>query len=63
VSFAEVWQFAQSPKEKDVAAHCSNYSRDGECYPPGIPPAQRLHVDLDTATSPDPSHGRTVAGR
>ena len=59
VSFAEVWQFAQSPREKDVAAHCSNYSRDGECYPPGIPPAQRLHVDLDTALSPDPSHGRT----
>jgi len=63
VSFAEVWQFAQSPKEKDVAAHCSNYSRVGECYPPGIPPAQRLHVDLDTATSSDPSHGRTIAGR
>jgi len=59
VSFAEVWQFAQSPRRKDVAAHCSNYSRDGECYPPGISPARQLHVDLNSATSPDPSHGRT----
>ena len=34
VSFAEVWQFAQSPQHKDVAAHCSNYRRDGDCYAP-----------------------------
>jgi glycoside hydrolase-like protein len=59
VSFAEVWQFAQSPRRKDVAARCSNYSRDGECYPPGISAAQQLHVDVNTATSPDPSHGRS----
>jgi hypothetical protein len=59
VSFAEVWQFAQSPKEKDVAAHCSGYSRDGECYAPGIPLAQQLHVDVNSATSADPSNGRT----
>ena len=59
VRFAEVWQFAQSPRRKDVAAHCTNYNRDGNCYPPGIDAAQRLYVDLNTATSPDPSHGRT----
>jgi hypothetical protein len=59
VGFAEVWQFAQSPRRKDVAARCTNYSRDGNCYPPGISPSQGLHLDLDTATSPDPSHGRT----
>jgi hypothetical protein len=59
VSFAEVWQFAQSPQRKDVAAHCTNYSRDGNCYPPGIPFAQELPVDLNTANSPDPSQGRT----
>ena len=59
VRFAEVWQFAQSPQRKDVAGRCSNYSRDGDCYPPGISAAQQLHVDLDTATSPDPSHGRS----
>jgi hypothetical protein len=59
VSFAEVWQFAQSPERKDVAAHCTNYSRDGNCYPPGIAPAKQLHVDLNTARSPDPSSGRS----
>jgi hypothetical protein len=58
VSFAGLWQFAQSPRRKDVAAHCTNYSRDGNCYPPGIPAGQQLHVDVNTATSPDPSHGR-----
>jgi hypothetical protein len=59
VHSAEVWQFAQSPRRKDVAAHCTNYSRDGNCYPPGISPAQGLHIDLNSATSPDPSHGRS----
>ncbi len=59
VSFAEIWQYAQSPQRKDVAAHCSNYSRDSECYPPGISPAQQLYIDVDTATSPDPSNGRS----
>lgn len=59
VAFAEVWQFAQSPQRKDVAAHCTNYNADGNCYPPGTSPAQGLHVDLNSATSPDPSHGRT----
>jgi hypothetical protein len=58
VDFAEVWQFAQSPQRKDVAGHCTNYARDGECYPPGLA-AQKLHVDVNSATSLDPSHGRT----
>ena len=58
VSFAEVWQFAQSPQRKDVAGHCTNYSRDGECYPPGLE-AQKIHVDVNSATSADPSNGRT----
>jgi len=58
VKFAEVWQFAQSPKRPDVAAKCpANYNRDGNCYPPGVDSAQKLHVDLNSATSPDPSHG------
>jgi hypothetical protein len=57
---AKVWQFAQSPRRSDVAAGCpANYHADGSCYPPGIALAQHLHVDVDTATSPDPSHGRT----
>jgi len=58
VRFAEVWQFAQSPRREDVAGRCTNYSRDGNCYAPGTASAQGLHIDLNTATSPDPSQGR-----
>ena len=57
VSFAEVWQFAQSPRRKDVAAHCSNYSHDGECYAPGTS-SPRIYIDVNAANSPDPSGGR-----
>jgi hypothetical protein len=61
VDFAEVWQYAQSPKRPEVASGCpKNYNRDGNCYPPpGIDLDRRLHVDLNTATSADPSQGRT----
>jgi hypothetical protein len=59
VSFAEVWQFAQSPRRKDVAARCSNYNPDGNCYAPGIEAVQHLQIDVNTATSPDPSNGRS----
>jgi hypothetical protein len=58
VSFAEVWQYAQSPRRKDFARMCRNYNPDGNCYPPGIDPATHLHVDLDTARTADPSGGR-----
>ncbi len=55
ISFAEVWQFAQSPKRPEVARHCpANYNPDDQCYPPGA----HLHVDVETAFSPDPSHTR-----
>ena len=58
--FAEVWQYAQSPKRPQFASACpKNYDRDGSCYPPGTDPARRLHVDLNTAISADPSGGRT----
>lgn len=56
IDFAEVWQFAQSPRRKDVAARCTNYNHNGNCYAPGLP---GVYVDLDAATSLDPSHGRT----
>jgi glycoside hydrolase-like protein len=59
VSFASLWQFAQSPRRKDFARDCRNYNRDGNCYPPGVNPTQGLHVDVNTASSPDPSHGRS----
>jgi hypothetical protein len=32
---------------------------DGNCYPPETSAAQGLHVDVNSATSADPSHGRT----
>ena len=60
VPFADVWQFAQSPQRKDVAGGCvRSYSADGNCYAPRSGSGQPLYVDLNTATSPDPSHGRT----
>jgi len=60
IFFADVWQFAQSPKRTDFASGCSaSYNNDGNCYPPGTAPAQQLHVDIDVATSSDPSHGRS----
>jgi hypothetical protein len=58
VSFAEVWQFAQSPQRKDIAASCQGYNHDGECYAPGME-RQQIHLDVNSATSPDPSHGRS----
>lgn len=58
MAFTDVWQFAQSPKRRDVAAGCpENYASDGNCYPPGLS-RQRLFVDLDSASSEDPSSGR-----
>lgn len=60
IDFADVWQFAQSPKRKDFAAGCpANYNPDGNCYPPEIDLSQHLHVDVEVATSRDPSHGRS----
>jgi hypothetical protein len=58
IDFTDIWQFAQSPKRPGVAVQCAGYNGDGECYPPGIDPARRLHVDVDTASSADPSWGR-----
>ena len=58
VKFADIWQFAQSPKRKDVAGNCAGYNSDGSCYVSGRAERQ-IHVDLNAANSPDPSHGRT----
>jgi hypothetical protein len=58
VTFANAWQFAQSPKRRDVAVGCRvNYASDGNCYPPGLA-GQKLFVDVDSARSADPSAGR-----
>ena len=60
VAFAEVWQYAQSPRRPEMTAACrQTYASDGNCYPPGVPPSSGLHIDVDSADSPDPSSGRT----
>lgn len=61
VPYASIWQFAQSPRRHSFTAHCrTTYAPDGDCYPPaaGMAAALRPLLDLDTATSPDPSQGR-----
>lgn len=56
--FAEVWQFAQSPLRKQFAAACTaTYDRDGNCYST-VHTSQKLHLDLNSSSSPDPSHAR-----
>ena len=59
VDFADVWQFAQSPRRKDVASTCRGYGKDGNCYASAKGIAEGLHLDLNSADSSDPSHGRT----
>ncbi len=59
VSFASVWQYAQSPRRAEMTASCrTTYAPDGSCYPPGLA-AMGLYVDVESATSADPSAGRT----
>ncbi len=56
--FAEVWQFAQSPLRRQFSAACAKtYNSDGNCYPPEAP-GLMLHLDLNAARTPDPSHTR-----
>jgi glycoside hydrolase-like protein len=60
VPFAKIWQYAQSPRRPEMTAACrTTYARDGNCYPPAIPASSGLHIDVDSADSPDPSQGRT----
>jgi hypothetical protein len=57
VRFAEIWQYAQSPRRSPQTDACAQtYAPDGNCYPPDL----KTHVDLSSATSADPSHGRTA---
>jgi len=61
VPFAHAWQFAQSPRRPEMTLTCrQTYAQDGNCYPPGMPASSGLHVDVDTADSPDPSQARAV---
>ena len=57
-SEAAVWQFAQSPRRKEYTSRCrATYHRDGNCYAPGDS-AHAWFLDVNSATSPDPSNGR-----
>ena len=57
VSAAQVWQFAQSPRRKQFSAHCPpGYHQNGNCYSPADT-SFSWELDVDTATSADPSNG------
>jgi len=61
VAFADVWQFAQSPRRRQQTAACrTTYNQDGDCHPPGL--AGQMHLDLNTATSSDPSTAGSRTG-
>ncbi len=60
VKFAAIWQYAQSPGHRQYTKSCrATYDPDGNCYPPAASGAGPILLDLDSATSPDPSHGRS----
>ena len=53
---AAAWQYAQSPRRRSLTHACAKtYTADGNCDTPA--PA-RFDVDLSSAPTPDPSHGR-----
>ena len=50
------WQYSQSPRRPELTKACANtYAADGNCYAPGVP---TVLLDMDLASSADPSHGR-----
>lgn len=55
VSYAAVWQFVRSPRDAESAAHCSGYAPDKNCYA-ALDTARRWHLDMNVASSSDPSH-------
>jgi len=54
-----VWQYAQSPRRAQFSSSCpKNAAPDGNCYAPQVPPNPASFLDLDVATSPNPSEQR-----
>jgi hypothetical protein len=50
------WQYSQSPRRPELTQSCkATYAADGNCYAPNFP---TIFLDMDAATTPDPSHGR-----
>jgi Domain of unknown function (DUF1906) len=57
ISYAAIWQFAQSPRRREFTKRCvATYHANGNCYAPDDA-NHAWHLDLDSATSPDPSAG------
>ena len=57
ISYAAVWQFAQSPRRRKFTARCpAKYAPDGNCYAPNDS-EHKWFLDVNTATSADPSGG------
>jgi Domain of unknown function (DUF1906) len=53
---ARVWQFAQSPRRRNLTVRCATtYSSDGNCHPPVATAAGHILLDLNSSVSPDPS--------
>jgi hypothetical protein len=51
-----VWQYSQSPRRPELTKSCAKtYAADGNCYAPGD---TATFLDMDLASTPDPSHGR-----
>jgi len=56
IAYAQVWQFVRSPRDMETALHCRGYAKDGNCYA-AFDTAHRFHLDVNSATSADPSAG------
>jgi hypothetical protein len=55
VSYAAIWQFAQSPRNKDRTTRCAaTYAPDGNCYAPGDT-SHAWFLDVNSALTADPS--------
>ena len=53
---ARVWQFAQSPRRRNLTSRCSaTYNSDGSCYASTGSRVGQILLDLDVSVSPDPS--------
>jgi hypothetical protein len=50
------WQYSQSPRRPEITQSCAaTYAKDNMCYAPNVP---GIFLDMDVASSPDPSHAR-----
>lgn len=56
IAYAQIWQFVRSPRDKQTARRCRGYAKDGNCYAV-LDTAHKFHLDVNSATSADPSGG------